>query len=134
LWNKFTKFIQRFADTNPKLLRQAYNKLAKTYNVLGRKPVGREILKEGERFVTDINGDKIAILNASDTHTLMKEYIARLSEEYSNPAKRAEMEKGALAAIKRVYAYIKHILRSYVNFEVTEEDIHALIGNAETQM
>lgn len=125
--NKFIKFVQRLADTNPKLLRQAYNKLAKTYKVEGRKPIGRERLKDGERFVTDVNGNKIAILNADETHTLMKEYIARLSEDYSNPAKRAEMEKGALAAIKRIYAYIKHILRPYVNFEVTDEDVHALI-------
>ena len=125
--NRWLKFLERTADTNPKILRQAYNKLAKTYGTLGKKVDGRYKLKDGEYFVTDVNGNNIAVLNTDEVHKLLKEYIAKLSEEYTNPATRARMEKGALAYIKRTYAYLKHIIRSLVNFEVTEEDIHALI-------
>lgn len=115
---KWTDFMDRTWNNNSKIAQEAYREIA----------IGR-------RYLTDKNGKRpgISELTVEQKRTLIKEYIAKTSEEWINPDLRESMDKSSGAFIRRVFAYIKHLLRSYTNWVTTENDIAELIQIAYKQ-
>lgn len=109
------RFMDRTWDNSPKIAEKAYATIARNY--LGKK--------DSVTGMTKIPG--MSQLTREQKRTLIKEYIAHLSEKWSNLEYGVNMDKTEMSFLKRVFAYIKHKLRSKVNWVTTERDIHELL-------